>query len=156
MDCQSLPRQRFRRTAALFELNAFVFLLHPVPSESLEMLNCNPGKAQHSHMPCSSAQKKLQWGYPLKFTSDEGPVPSLLACLTTVSNRRGGKALLAGARTRFNSLLHLSGESCHWEPHFSHASPSHPPVFNNLLSLTTVYPLCPSRFLKLFGSSNNH
>lgn len=69
-------------TAALFELNAFALLLHPVPSESLQMLNCNAGKAQHSHNPCSSAQKKPQQGYPLKLTIDVGFIPSLLACLT--------------------------------------------------------------------------
>lgn len=131
----NLLPHRFRGTAALFELNAFA-CLDPVPSKSLEMLNCNPGKAQHSHKSWSSAQKKQQLSYPLKFTTDEGPVPSLMACCGIQQSKRKG----CFGRSK-NSVPHLATVqriTITWN-HISvtlllFVSVSHSAVFNNYLS----------------------
>lgn len=117
----NLLPHRFRGTAALFELNA-VACLDPVPSKSLEMLNCNPGKAQHSHKSWSSAQKKQQLSYPLKFTTDEGrpcPFPDGLLRYSTVEEER----LFWQEQELSSTLGYCAKDNYHLEPHFSHASP---------------------------------
>ena len=158
MDFQSLPLHTSRGTAVLFELNALALLPHPAPSESLELLYRAPGKAlacpAHPQVTEFSAEETAAG---LSYSNSLLLKVVSLCCWPVYPqafNGGGGKAILAGARTQLNTWLLCRGQPSFgtmFQSCFSCFCP-----FHILLPSITGCLVPPSRFLKLFGSSNDH